>query len=506
MMQILVTGGTGVIGKGLIPELLASGHGVRLLSRSASEQQEEWPDGVECRDGDVTQPATLQDACRGCDAVIHITGIVDEQPPDITFERVNVEGTRQIVKLAERSGIRRLVFVSSLGADRGKSPYHQSKRQAEKLVEQSTTDWVIVRPGHVFGPGDEMISTVLKMVRTSPIVPKVGFGQHRFQPVWFKDFGKALTACVEREELSRQTIEVAGGEVITVSELMKQLSELTDRPAWPLPLPAFLVRGAVWGFSLVRRFLPRGASLPLNESKLTMLIEENRIQDGRPNGMFHILRLRGTPLQLALRELTQTLPANPPENGVGSLERKRFWIDLAGARQSAAELMTIFKKRITEVMPIDFSAEPASPREVEYGATLSASLPGRGHIQVRVEQCDPERVTFVTVEGHPLAGVVTFYAESAGDRLRFTVETFARPANAVDWVAINLAGRWFQDLTWQQVAANMGRLSGAETGDGVQQKAVTLDEQETRQVEDWAHQLIASQQREQVEEEVAASR
>jgi uncharacterized protein YbjT (DUF2867 family) len=504
-MKILITGGTGVIGRGVIPELLADGHQLRLLSRSASETAGEWPGGVECRDGDVADAGSLDGAAAGCQAVLHITGIVDESPPHVTFEKVNVEGTRNVVQEAARSGVRRFVFVSSLGADRGKSPYHQSKLQAEQEVARFPREWVITRPGHVFGPGDEMISTVLKMVRTSPVVPEVGMGQHQFQPLWFRDYGRALKECLSRPDLAGQRLDIAGGDVLTVHDLLRSLSRLTYRPAFPLPLPAFLVRGAVWTFERVRRFLPRGAALPLNESKLTMLVEENLIPSGGVNALVDVLHLEPTPIQEALRELVDLVPENPPETGVGSLEHKQFWIDLSGTQLDAEGLLTLFKTQITEIMPIDFSAEPGAPRVVEYGATLSARLPGRGNIQVRVQESEPHRVTFATIEGHPLAGIVTFTAEPRGGGVRFRVDTWSRPANSLDWLAINMAGRWFQDLTWQTVVENVARLSGGSSPEGVQQKAETLGDDEAKQVEQWAKDLIARRKRDELEEAEARS-
>src|SRR5687768_14371880 len=128
-MRVLVTGGTGVVGRGVIPELLAAGHQVRLLSRTAEDQANEWPDAIECINGDVTSSDSIKGAAEECDAVIHITGIVDENPPEVTFELVNVEGTRNILREAERAQVKRFVFLSSLGADRGESPYHKSKLQ-----------------------------------------------------------------------------------------------------------------------------------------------------------------------------------------------------------------------------------------------------------------------------------------------------------------------------------------------------------------------------------------
>ena len=505
-MQVLVTGGTGVVGNGVIPELLAAGHHVRLLSRTASKQSDAWPETVTCISGDVTNPQSIKGAADDCEAVIHITGIVDEQPPEITFESVNVAGTENIVTEAARSGVQRLVFVSSLGADRGDSPYHKSKLEAESRVARFPREWVVVRPGHVFGPGDEMVSMVLKMVRTSPVVPEVGVGQHRFQPIWYQDFGKGLAACVDQPNLAGRILEVAGDEVLTVSELLRKLSKLTHRPAVPLPLPAFLVRGAVAFYDLGKRLLGWKTSLPLNDSKLTMLVEENVIPDGRENSLRTVLGVQPTPLDESLSKLCESLPENSPETGVGRLEHKSFWIDLDGPGTDAAGLMTLFKDRIQEIMPIDFSAEPDAPRRIEYGETLSARLPGRGNIQVRVLECETDRVTFATIEGHPLAGMVSFTARPEAGRLRFAVDTHTRPANTLDWFAIHLAGRWFQDLTWKHVVEKTAQLSGASFNGGVQHRAETLDDEAAARVEARVNELIDRRKREKVEQHVAANR
>ena len=191
-MRVLVTGGTGVIGAGLIPELLAGGHRIRLLARGAEEASREWPAAVESFQADVTHGGELRGAADGCDAVVHITGIVAETPPEITFERVNVGGTRNLLKEASRAGQPKFVFISSLAAERGASAYHKSKRDAEALVREYGGPWVILRPGNVYGPGDEVISQLLSMQRTLPAIPMIGSGTHNFQPIWYIDLGKAI--------------------------------------------------------------------------------------------------------------------------------------------------------------------------------------------------------------------------------------------------------------------------------------------------------------------------
>src|SRR5918999_2990957 len=114
-MRVLVTGGTGVVGVGTVTALVRHGHDVRLVSRHATRDARRWPEGVEAWPGDVADAASITGAADGCDVVLHLVAIVDESPPHATFENINVRGTRNIVREAERAGVRKLVFTSSLG-------------------------------------------------------------------------------------------------------------------------------------------------------------------------------------------------------------------------------------------------------------------------------------------------------------------------------------------------------------------------------------------------------
>src|SRR5688500_5353773 len=91
LMKVLVTGGSGVVGQSAITALLKRGHAVRLLSRGAAEDVKAWPAGVESWPGDVASPASVAGSADGCQVVLHLVGVVDEAPPERTFDRVNVE-------------------------------------------------------------------------------------------------------------------------------------------------------------------------------------------------------------------------------------------------------------------------------------------------------------------------------------------------------------------------------------------------------------------------------
>jgi NADH dehydrogenase len=499
-MRVLVTGGTGVVGRGAVLALLKAGHEVRLLSRGAVHDAEKWPDGVEAWAGDVGDPATLRHAADGCGAVVHLAGIVEENPPETTFPGVNVEGTGNILAEAERALVPRFVYISSLGADRGRSSYHRSKLAAEHLVKTFTGSWVVLRPGNVYGPGDDVISLLLRMVRALPAVPLVGDGEMRFQPVYYRDLGEAIAQSVERDDIAFRTLEVAGAEVTTMNDLLDRLDRITDRSPLRVPLPSFLVSA---GTGFANLF---GAPAPINESKLTMLLEENVVHEPGDNALASVFGIPATPLDEGLARLADELPEQLPGEGVGKLEHKCFWADIRDSIHGSRELLQVFRKRITGVMPIEFDAEPGSPREVREGVVLTAELPLRGHIQMRVVESGPKRVTFATLEGHPLAGVVQFTTEQIEEGVRFTVEVYARAASTFDLVALRTIGGLMQSINWELVVSRMVDMSRGNAPHGVQHQSETFEGEEAERVERWIDDLVSRRARVEVEKEIGEGR
>ena len=509
-MKILVTGGTGVIGAGAIPALLHAGHSIRLLSRGADEDSRDYPERVEPFAADITDPGSLRGAAGGCEAIIHITGIVEEKPPNATFERINVEGTRNILRAAEQAGVRRFIYLSSLGAEIGQSPYHQSKLRAEELVKSFGGEWLILRPGNVYGPGDEVVSKLFKMVRTLPVVPVIGDGEQRFQPIWFEDLGAAIARAVDDSMLSGQVLELAGGEITSTADLIERICKITDRHPARVPLPAWVAQigtsmaESLGGFGQSMAAMS-GVGMPLNSAKLQMLVEENVIQNPEGNALTERFKITPTPLELGLRELADGMPELLPEEGVGTMERKRFWADISGTPMSTAELMRIFREHVTEIMPIEFAAEPEVPTEAQKGATLTGSIPGRGNIQVRVEEQTPDSITLATIQGHPLAGIVTFKSEQLENGVRFMVEVHARASNIFDWIALRTVGSAMQNQNWKQVVERVTTLSGGVAVNGVETSSEKLDEDEAKQVESWVRRLVRNRKRSEQHDDRAAA-
>jgi len=500
-MKILVTGGTGVIGTGAVPALLRGGHQVRLLSRHADREAPKFPEGVEAYVADIADPRPLRGAVAGCDVVIHIAGIVDEAPPEITFEKANVEGTREMLRAATAEGAPYFVFISSLGAERGASAYHQSKFAAEQLVRQYEGPWVILRPGSVYGPGDETISTLLKMVRTLPAVPLVEAGEQPFQPLWYADFAQAIAQVVERPGLAGQTLECAGTEVTTTDEVLARLADVTGKNPTRVPLAAWVARMGAQALDalggLGKKLMQRAKiEPPVNTAKLTMLLEGSVIENAGRNAMETTFDVTLTPLQGGLETLAEMLPEQLPGEGVGAMKHATYRATIRDSGLGAAELIARICADITAVMPMEFAAEPGAPKRAEPGATLTADIRGRGHVQVRMVEKTETRATFVTLEGHPLAGVMQLHAEDLpGGELRFSVHTASQAANAVDWVAMRLFGDSLQAQNWQDVVRRVIVLSGG-MSDGVKRASHDMREVEQRDLHVYLERLVNERQQE----------
>lgn len=508
-MKILITGGTGVIGTGTIPALLRAGHEVRLLSRHADRDARRFPAGVESVSADLGQSEDLRTAVQGCDAVLHIAGIVEESPPEITFEKVNVAGTQALVAAAAAAGAPYFVYLSSLGADRGQSAYHQSKLRAEEIVRAYAGPWLILRPGNVYGPGDETVSLLLKMIRNLPVVPMVDRGDQPFQPLWFDDAGAALALAVGRRDLAGRVLTIAGPDVTTTADVFDRLAAITDRNPPRLPIPAWLAQlgagASESGEGLVAKLLrSAGFTAPLSPAKLQMLLEGSVVPAGTENALTTELAGPLTPLQEALEMLADLLPEQLPGEGVGAVERSTYFADLERTAYSPETLLTLVLNRIAEIMPIEFAAEPGAPTTPETGTTMTGAIPGRGHFQVRMLEREDSHATFVTVDGHPLAGVLTFATQTAEAGVRFSIELVAQSADAIDWLALRSGGHFFQSQNWRSVVRRVIELSGGTAPRGVEKRSEKLAAEEVEALNSRMREHVAARERRNTEHELGA--
>lgn len=229
MADLFVTGITGVVGKAVETELRARGRSAVLLQRTTSSEPD---DSFERVEGDLETPASWIDRLEGVRSVLHMAALTGVASKD-EFERVNVEGTRSLVEACERAGVRRFVFVSSIAAafdDLDDYPYGASKRDAERVVRESSLDWTIVRPTVVIGP-DSPILLRFRQLASMPISMLPGSGEARIQPVAAEDLAAALLELADGDDAVRETIEVGGREIVTLADFLGEVRTALGRGA-----------------------------------------------------------------------------------------------------------------------------------------------------------------------------------------------------------------------------------------------------------------------------------
>jgi NADH dehydrogenase len=346
-------------------------------------------------------------AAMGSDAIVHF----------------GADGLQFAIDAANAANVRRFVLVSPDDDD---------------LLRRSDLRWMIVRPSLVYGPGDEIVTPLIKLIRTLPAVPLVD-SDREFQPIWYEDLGRILAAVIERNDLDKQILDAHGPELTTMRDLFHRICTITGRSPAAVPFPP-----------------------------LTRMNERERATNA-----IALLRIDTTPLDHGLRVVADSIAEVLPEEGVGSLEHKQFWADIHGSRVSATALMTMFRERVNEFMPLEFVAEPGAPEKIEEGVTLTGKLPLRGHFQVRVEVVEPTRVVLATVEGHPLAGIVEFTTMQTGDAVRFAIDNYNRASNVFDLIAVRTIGAPAQSKNWRHVVERAIAASGG-SSDGVHEEKEIL--------------------------------
>jgi NADH dehydrogenase len=267
---VFVTGGTGFVGRAVVAALAARGHRVRCLMRPGSERRAPRREGVEMVAGDVTAPGPLPEAIRGADTVVHLVGIIREAPRrGITFERLHTEATRHVVGAARQAGARRFLHMSALGTREGaRSRYHRTKWAAEQAVRASGLDWTIFRPSVIFGPGDGFVTLLARLVRL-PVVPVIGDGRNRLQPVAVEVVAEGFARAVDRPATVRQVFAVTGPRAYTFDQVLDEIGAALGRRSVPkLHHPIGLVAPIV-------RVLEGIPGFPVTSDQLLMLGEEN---------------------------------------------------------------------------------------------------------------------------------------------------------------------------------------------------------------------------------------
>ena len=264
--MILVTGGTGFVGAHVVHELRGRDLPVRCLVRDPRRgaKLEAW--GCELTEGDLADPASLRAAVAGVDTVVHLVAI--RQGRREQFQRIMVEGTRDLLAAAKDAGVRRFVHMSALGTTETTKdlvPYYGAKWENEQQVQRSGIPYVIFRPSFVFGPDGGILPTFAKLARLTPVTPIIGSGRQRIQPIWAEDLAKYFADAVVRDDVVSRIFELGGHDVVSWNEFWERLKRARRirRPSIHIPVALMRVN------ALLTERLP--GDIPLTRDLLKML-------------------------------------------------------------------------------------------------------------------------------------------------------------------------------------------------------------------------------------------
>jgi len=290
IMKIFVTGATGFVGEEILRQLNETGHVVQILARHAKHgraQKMASRFGAQIYEGNVLENTSLVAGLKEISAVIHLVGIISEVGAN-TFENVHVRGTQNVLAAAEQAGVKRFIHMSALGTrPNAVSRYHQSKWAAEEIVRCSGLDYTIFRPSIIYGPHDHFVNLFANMARFSPVVPILGNGRSKMQPVPVTDVAACFVRALGEPKSIGQAYDLCGQDVLSFEEILDAILRVTGRKRLKLRLPMGLARAQA---RLLEFIFPRllGRAPPLNRDQLLMLMEDNIGNPKLANELFGI--------------------------------------------------------------------------------------------------------------------------------------------------------------------------------------------------------------------------
>ncbi len=276
---VTVFGGSGFIGRHLVQRLAQTGAQVRVVVRDLEKAKSLKPMGavgqiVPMR-ADITDPAAIARAIDGADAVVNLLGVLAETGTQ-RFQTIQAEAPGLIAGAAAKAGVKALVHVSAIGADADSpSVYAQTKAAGEAAVKAAFPKATILRPSIVFGPEDGFFNRFAAMARNLPLLPLIGGGLTRFQPVYVGDVADAIMAGLTRPDAAGRVFELGGPRIYTFEELLTYILHTIRVKRMLVPLPWAVAEMQAAVLELV-------PGKPLTRDQVALLKRDNLVGTGMP--------------------------------------------------------------------------------------------------------------------------------------------------------------------------------------------------------------------------------
>lgn len=273
---ITLYGGSGFLGRHIVQALAKTGARMRVAVRRPELAGHLQPLGgvgqINAVQANVRFPESLRAAAEGADAIINLVGILVPRGKQ-SFAAINDEGVRHVAETARAAGVKTLLHVSAIGADRhSPSAYGRTKAEGEKAVLEIDPNAIILRPSIVFGPEDDFFNRFAALTRISPVLPLIGGGKTKLQPVFVGDVAKAVVAALSGKTKRGTPYELGGPEVLTLKEVMQRVLAYTMRKR-------LLVSEPFWLAKLQGAMLQLLPNSPLTLDQVRMLEVDNLVSD-----------------------------------------------------------------------------------------------------------------------------------------------------------------------------------------------------------------------------------
>jgi len=278
MRWVTVFGGTGFLGRHILKRLNGDGIAVRIAVRHPQRAPDAAASGtgpIASIEADVRDETAVAKAVAGADAVVNAVSAYVERG-DVTYKSVHELGASNVAKACKQQGVHRLIHISGIGADAAShSKYIAARGRGDLAVQQAFPGVVIFRPSVMFGRDDAFLNAVAKIVRLTPIIPLVGGGLTRLQPVHVDDVAEAALHVLQTPDSAGKTYELCGPETHTLRQIVEMVASRLGRRRLYISIPLDLADS-------LARFLERLPVAPLTVAQVDLLREDNVLTRGVP--------------------------------------------------------------------------------------------------------------------------------------------------------------------------------------------------------------------------------
>lgn len=267
--MLLITGATGFVGRRLLEKLISKRLKVRCLVRDKKKIDKN--NDLEIVQGDILYKNALYNATQKVDTVIHLATIIKSSDPE-EFTNVNAQGTRNLVEACIKNEVKKIIYVSSLDAVLNETnTYGKTKKIGEDIIKESGIDYIILRPSLIYGKGSKAVMKLSELIKKYPLIPVVGDGEGKFQPVYVDDVCDVILNAIE-SDVRNKAYCIAGEQKISWNEFIDKIANLFSKRVVKIHVP-------LWVFWLPLELYSLVVKNPLFDYESLNLLKQDKICD-----------------------------------------------------------------------------------------------------------------------------------------------------------------------------------------------------------------------------------